>query len=286
MPLVHIVINIILILAFGGLGILVSSREKKYILYLLVAFIIFLGTKAYVLERRPDLFTEFFPYTWVIFYSNLYPFAVALFIPIAFNLGESPFHKLRIAILSLGLFILSLVPYRYFFSESATSNKNIIDQNGVCIQSSNDTCSAAAAVTLLRHYGIVTTEANVVVLALTREGKGTDRLGLFRALKILTRENPELHVSIEKIGAEELVEKNIPALITVGVPKIPTTPGEREMVEKYQWEAGMIHDVVFLGRDEKDPSRVRIGEPQFGLEKWSIAHLKILFKQMAIYLED
>ncbi|MBN1903312.1 hypothetical protein JW926_18480, partial [Candidatus Sumerlaeota bacterium] len=122
--------------------------------------------------------------------------------------------------------------------------------------------------TLLRHYGIVTTEANVAGLAFTKEGKGTDRLGLFRALKILTKENPGLRVSIVKLTAEELVEKNIPALITVGVPRIPATPGEREMVQKYQWEAGVIHDVVFLGIDDKDSSRVRIGEPQFGLEKW------------------
>jgi hypothetical protein len=286
MSLIHIIINIFLIGIFGVLGILVSRREKKFILYLFIPIILFLGTKAYVLSRRPDIFTEFFPYTWIIFYSNLYPFAVSLFIPIAFNLGVSAFQKFRIAVLCLGLFFLSLVPYRYFFSEFARSEKNIFDEHGVSIQSSSDTCSAAAAVTFLRHYGIHTTETNVIDLAFTKMGKGTDRLGLFRALKILTKEYPELHVSIEKITAEELVKKNIPALITVGVPKIPSTPGERDMVEKYQWEAGVIHDVVFLGTDEKDPARVRIGEPQFGLEKWRIAHLKILFKEMAIYLED
>jgi len=58
----------------------------------------------------------------------------------------------------------------------------------VCLQTSSDTCSAAAAVTFLGMYGIKTTEAEVARLALTKQGKGTDRLGLYRALKILFKE--------------------------------------------------------------------------------------------------
>jgi hypothetical protein len=287
MPLIHIIINVLLVLFFGGVGYLLSRNEKSYTRFLLVLILIFIGSKIYILTSRPDIMTKILPCPWIIFYFNLYPMAAAAFIPVVIKLAKGDFlQKVRVVILCFFLFILTLIPYRYFLLEAAESNKNIFDENGICMQSSPDTCSAAAAVTLLRLYDIEATEAKVVRLALTKKEKGTDRLGLYRALFLLTENQNDFFVNMKKISVEKLIERNTPALITVGLDAFPSSMGEMELERIYKWRPGSIHDVVFLGTDDKDESRVLIGEPQFGLEKWPKAHLEILFQEMAVYLED
>ena len=285
MPLFHIALNGLLILLFGFLGWISFRKERKLTLYLLVFLLILEGVQFYLLNRRPDLYTSILPFSGIIFYFNLYPFVVAFAVPILLRLGKEKMQKIRIGMLCLVMFFLSLVPYRYYFLEPAESTRNIFDPNGVCIQSSPDTCSAAAAVTLLRVYGIETTEAGMIRLALTKKKKGTDRLGLYRGLKIMTAGRPDLEVNIMQTSCRELIERNIPALITVGLTREPSTDIEIELRDRYQWKPGSMHDVVFLGTDDDHPGQIKIGEPQFGMETWPAPHLGALYKGMAVYLE-
>ena len=62
-------------------------------------------------------------------------------------------------------------------------------KRGVCLQTSQASCSAAAAATLLKAHGIDTNEAEMARLCLTRPA-GTPMHGLYRGLKLKTKDSP------------------------------------------------------------------------------------------------
>jgi hypothetical protein len=284
MPGIHIAGNVLFGLMCLAAGILLARRKKTGAnIGLGLAAFIFLGH--FVLNARPDLHLRFLPSPDLIFYTNLFPFAVLMAVPCFGALSKSRGQKARVAVLAAALIILSLFDYRYFLAPLAETRGTIIDQNGICLQTSNDTCSAAAAVTLLNLYGIDATEQQVVDVALTKKGRGTRHLGLVRALSLLTVEQSHGFVRIEKMTVNELVAFNHPAIIRVGVPKHPVLTVHRELVKKYNWTPGFVHDVVFLGVDPNDANYVWIGEPQFGLERWPIRHLRALYDGFAVYLD-
>lgn len=282
--MIHLILNIILLFAAGGLSIHFARKGKRHRAFLVLSALA-IGGLGYFFALRPDFFTALLPFSWAIFYSNIYPIAVMTLIPPAIGLSKSRFQKVRVIILSLMLFGASLLPFRHYILPYAESRGTIIDENGVCRQSTADTCSAAAAVTLLRIYGIETTEAEVVRLALTKKDRGTYRLGLYRALKILAAQKPDLRVRIKKLNGRKLIKRNKPAIITVGLAKNPKTAEEKKAAALWNWQPGAVHDVVFLGADETNPAKIKIGEPEFGFERWQASSLDFLFKNAAIFLE-
>jgi len=282
---IHLIINILIVACSGLAGWRLARRGSRSARMTIVAAAL-VGVAGFALSRRPDIFTMIFPFSSAVFYADFwYPFAIMMLIPAALRFGRTRFHRIRIALLCLVLFGLSLKPYKSWFLPIQESREHIMDENGVCRQSTADTCSAAAAVTLLHHYGINSTETEVARLAHTRPGSGTSRLGLFRALKILTRGKPGMRVRIVRCDGESLLRRNRPAVITVGLTENPRTEEEIKAATLWNWQPGAVHDVTFLGRDETNPLKIRIGEPEFGLEKWDAGALDFLYKNMAIFIE-
>ena len=280
----HVAAYVILVLALLILSFYLNRKNKK----LRIPFLISAGAVA-VLGRffsgRTDILLGMFPFSGTVFYANFYPFAAALGAPAAFYLGQNRFQRIRIAVLCTALLILSFIPSRFIGAKTHGNGNSRFDDNGVCLQSSCDTCSAAAGATLLHHYGIETSEKEVASLALTKKNAGTDRAGLYRALKLISSERGDLKVKLQRLSARELLSLNKPALITVGLRKNPQTRMEKDLARKFNWDPGAVHDVVFLGVDEENPGKVKIGEPQFGLERWKEEALITLFKGSAIFLE-
>lgn len=288
MPLVPLCINLLVIAISAGLGYALRKNRRARIAALAAALAI--GALAYFAPSRPDISLRLFPFASSIFFSNLYPLAAAIaFIPTV-QFGKTKFHKIRIAVLMTCLFAVSLLPFAYFWKSPAYTEALNIDANGICRQTSTDTCAAAAVVTLLSRYDIETTEAEVVRLALTKKDIGTRTLGQYRAMKLLTRNRPDLKVRVAKLTPDELIALNRPAIITVGLQKRfmskQRSKEEEDLENLYQWRPGVMHDVVFLGPMPDDPTRVQIGEPDFGLEKWWRYQLDILFTGYTIYLEE
>ncbi|MFH0795025.1 MAG: hypothetical protein V2A74_13445 [bacterium] len=282
MPPVHVFLNILLILLPFAAAFLLSGKKTNYFL---LAGAIVVALAGYFFSVRPDILVSIFPFGGALYYANMYPFAVALAIPPAIRLGKNRFHKIRIALLMAALFVVALMPYRAFTQPLAKCNPSQPDENGIVLQSSADTCAAAATATLLARYQITATEQEVVRLAHTTQGRGTHPLGLYRALRILTAGRKDLHVRIKILSTEELIRTNKPAVITVGIPKHPTTDAEREMATRFNWDPGAVHDVAFLGASKNATGKVDIGEPAFGLEQWTYDSLYTLHRGIAIYVE-
>ena len=89
--------------------------------------------------------------------------------------------------------------------------------DGTCPQTTEYSCSAAAAVTLLARHGIRTTEARMAGLCLTRAGLGTPSLGLYRGLALAMASSNLRPRLIHFDRTSDLHQAAYPCLISVGL---------------------------------------------------------------------
>lgn len=146
----------------------------------------------------------------------------------------------------------------------------------VCRQTSNATCTAAAATTLLRAYGISTTESEMAQLSLTR-ADGTTVHGRYRGLVLKTlgtRWKVEPIVNADLASLRELATS--PLILSVGLPRGADGTVDPRYIDKYGWLPGMRHTVVLFGFTPE--GKLDIGDPSTGREQWDIADLKVLWQ--------
>jgi len=142
---------------------------------------------------------------------------------------------------------------------------------GICLQTTKETCSAASAATLLKLHGIDTTEQEMADLCLTRGG--TNWMGLYRGLKKKTA-GTEWDVQVLAGSAKDLRSLNSPAILSVGLTH--EAQPDRFYQTELGWRPSLRHSVVLL-RFVTD--LVEIGEPTLdaGLERWTEEELQQLY---------
>ena len=146
------------------------------------------------------------------------------------------------------------------------------------LQTTDATCSAAAAATLLSLHGIVTDEQEMADLCLTREG--TTWKGLFRGLSLKT-EWTHWDVDVFRGTPDDLnATECYPVLVCAELR--PDAPHEQVYREEYGWIPGMPHSVVVLGRWH-DGTYV-VHDPVAGREYWDEEELRDLWTGSAVRL--
>ncbi len=285
MPTVHVIGNAFLIVLFAVLGWRLARSRNGAILGILisggVAFI------ALIIAIRPDIIVMFVPYRDLTFYDNLYPLAGALFFPCVWWFVKTRGQRVRMVLWCGLLFVLSLQPYSYHLAKQAPSFGTNIDKDGVCRQTSDYNCSAASIVTLLHTYGVECTEDQAIELARTKWGKGTEGLGLYRALRHFEDQKPLFgcKTRLTHLSLEQLLQSTEPAIILVGLPSRGNAPNAAAYGRQNDWMPGFYHDVVFIGLDPDDNNRTLIADPDMGIESWPIADLRFLFRGQAVMYE-
>src|SRR5262245_18617879 len=116
------------------------------------------------------------------------------------------------------------------------------DRN-VCLQTSRASCSPAAAATLLKRYGIKTSEQEMAMLCLTSD-KGTSVHGLWRGLKLKTA-GTGYDVYMFDHGRIDDLPGMGPALLTVELKADAKVDPVYE--RSWGWMPGVPHTVVLLG---------------------------------------
>ncbi len=149
------------------------------------------------------------------------------------------------------------------FLPSPVASEDRWTAEGVCLQTSEASCSAAAAATLLRHHGIVTAEAEMMRLCLTRSS-GTPSLGMYRGLKLKTQ-GTEWRVQIVRGTARQLLDQlNSPVLLRMRLPREPSWVGRL-----LGW-TGLLpdpgHAVVLF--EATDDGRLWVADPSTGKHRW------------------
>ena len=153
-----------------------------YLLPLLIVFLIWLGRANGGLELVP-------PISWVAagrmkFALCGFVAAMMLTIPVA---RVSNLRLRRLVWLFTAIFIGNCCVWPFAASalnhDYLLSCKTRLDQNGVCLQSTDYSCGPAAAVTALRKLGVEAEEGKIAVAAHTSSAMGTPPTILFDTLK-------------------------------------------------------------------------------------------------------
>lgn len=258
------------------LGILVAEHASKRINVLIL--ILTLATMGIYLYYLWDdiLLAKLLPFSNLIVVGNWLPPLAGFLAGVAWKSMPGSLRRRNLyAVVMLVISLIAMVEPVW----GTTPECNDAWDDFVCRQTSETSCSAAAASTLLRLHGIVSTEQEMAELCLT-QSRGTSWQGLYRGLCLKTI-GTDLEVEVLSCSARDLVVLNkSPLILVVGIPKgVAVDP---IYTEEYQWGVGDLHSVVFLGF-ERDGS-ARIADPEVGVETWSWEDLNVLVRGRAIRL--
>lgn len=156
-------------------------------------------------------------------------------------------------------------------------------KDGVCVQTHDATCGAAAVATMLRAYGVMVTEKELVGACLTSEA-GTEPLAVYRALMIYAVEigqKPKL-ASSDPSSWQRLGQFPVLAMVSP-VDTDRATPSSTGRLRGLLGRSSEGHAVVILGRDSAGDFVV--GDPSNGRVIWSPRQMTGYFSGQAIYLE-
>ncbi len=191
---------------------------------------------------------EWLPVSSAIVWGNWFPLVSALFAGVILGQRSTPLPRRTAS----GLLILALGVYAVatdlMVQTIPTSRSRFRD--GICLQTLPETCSPSAAVTLLEQYGIASDEAEMTRLCLTRR-RGTPLLGLYRGLKLKTRDT-RWDVQVVRGAIDEL--RAAPDQRAVLRVRASCTPGRG-----WLGETGGEHTVVLLGFTAD--GYVNVGDP-------------------------
>jgi hypothetical protein len=152
------------------------------------------------------------------------------------------------------------------------------DADGRSVQTTEATCSAACAASLLRSYGIDATEQEMAELCLTRNG--TRWQGLYRGLKTKTK-NTRWDVKVVSGTANELSGIGGQLILTVGLGQ---SNDAETLTAEFGWAQNVNHSVICLSFDANGDPLIYDPSPGYGKERWPAKHLKQLYRGHALQL--
>jgi ABC-type bacteriocin/lantibiotic exporter with double-glycine peptidase domain len=153
-------------------------------------------------------------------------------------------------------------------------------EHGVCVQTTNKTCTPACAATLLSWHGIPAREQEMAELCLTRDG--TTWQGLYRGLKLKTVGTP-WDVQVVQCESERLKElSGSPLILSVGLER--DVSADREYETEWGWTPGVRHSVVLRGFTVDGQAEIADPAPNSTFERWSPETLRVLWRGTAVRL--
>lgn len=225
--------------------------------------------------------TELLPYSSLVVLSNWVAPVAGILSALAWRRLEETAGRLRrVAAFGLLTLVAGYVTIHPLMGQTAEQLSQTDQwEHGVCLQSTQYTCSPAAAATLLNHYGIETSEKEMARLCLTREG--TTWQGLYRGLKLKTSRTPyDVEVFDRKTLADLDRHSTDPLLLCVELKRDAVVSSL--YTEEFGWIPGQPHSVVLFGFTKSD--LLEVGDPIHGRERWSTKDLQLLWHGLGLRL--
>ena len=210
-----ITVCITILVLFASIYLSKISRSQKRIAVGLFAILIFL------------IIALFVPW-WVIFlshakisiflYGNLQLWTAVLFFLSASNTLHERRKKRAVYIITGFVFIISLLQTLLFIFPHNINTQSIPIKDGMIFQTTYYTCAPVAEVALLYKYNIQTNEKEMAKLSYTQAGRGTNKIGMYYALreKVLGTKY-ENKARIEILTLEDLKSLNKPVVVSTNL---------------------------------------------------------------------
>lgn len=226
------------------------------------------------------------PSASVVFWANLMPILLSLAAGFAGTIHRlsrwnRPATALGLALLASGYALLPLA--RPWLAPAEMADLSIWD-DGVCLQSHDATCAPAAAATLLRQAGILSSEQSLARGCMTSRF-GTEPLGLFRGLAIAAQHRRWApRVSSRDPGSWHQ-KRQLPSVALV---QFEPSESERPSIgldfssSYFSGPQGERHAIVVLGQTTRGDWL--IADPAFGKTAWSDELFRRRFTGDAIFM--
>jgi hypothetical protein len=212
---------------------------------------------------------DLLPFSNLILLGNWFPLGAALLGGLIFDLLPTRRRPFMLGSLGVAAILCLIAP----LLGSAPECGAMFDADGRCVQSTEATCSAACAVSLLNLHGIAATEQEMAELCLTR--KGTRWQGLYRGLKTKTVGTP-WDVEVVRCSTEEL--RHLPGQMILAVGASGTGAGAEELQAEFGWNPSLQHSVIRLSVDHIGNPLIYDPSPGYGEERWRSTTLQQLYR--------
>lgn len=254
-----------------------ATQHRSKRLGNLTGILVVLMTVAYIVFLWDDaVLTRLIPYSNVIVLGNWFPIGAAILSGIA--CGRLKELRVRQAFTAVGMLVVGAVGLFLPMIGSPPECGNTWE-DGICRQTSETSCLPAACATLLRRYGVNTTEAEMAGLCFSRS-RGTTWLGLYHGLAVKLKPEGLQPVLFDE-ELQQLLVHDGPQIISCGITK-EQAKEHPEYQQDWGWIPGVEHAVVLL---EVKNSHVVIGDPAVGRERWTMRDLKILWNGRGVRLQ-
>lgn len=221
---------------------------------------------------------ELLPYSNLVVIGNWLPLFMAVLAALAWQRTRNTRLRQRMALGELGLAgILAAV---FPLLGSLPDCGSHWDKLGTCLQTTQQTCSPAAAATLLKKHGIEATEREMAALCLTR--RGTTWQGLYRGLKLKTH-GTNWDVEVFRCEADDLARHTgSPLLISVGLDQ--TSLRDTDYTRELGWIPGVSHSVVLERFSTGGAAVIADPSQEMTREHWDAETLRTLWRGYAFRL--
>ena len=267
-------IAFISVATFAGVRRLLKGRSPVFLDISAVLTVALVGAYVYLVWGQLWI-VNWIPLPSVIILSNWFPILAAALAAIVWLRMEDVVRRaiVMVALVAIAAYSLtSFVPSE----PPECGNKWVQPAPGVlwpvCLQTNRNTCSAAAAATILNTIGIETSEQEMARLCLTRSG--TTWLGLYHGLSTqLIGTNHRVEFFEGNIRDLEEMSTVHPVLLCCEL-----DPQVAEVAPSYVtnggWIPGAAHSMVYFGNIN---GKHLIGDPSRGYEVWDSKDLNVLW---------
>jgi hypothetical protein len=214
------------------------------------------------------------PFSNLVVVGNWMPPLACFLAGLAWRLTPRPAWRRRLIVIAL-VGICFWKSYGWFLEAPPETEDNW--DEGVCLQTSQYTCSAASAATILRYCGVRTSETEMARLCLTRRW-GTSSWGLYRGMKLKAC-NTSCRVQVFTGPLDSLLNSPDLALLICGLPRGQLPPDPRYVTE-WGWTPGVLHGVCYLRAEQY--GAYLMADPEVGLDFWSREDLEVLWTGLGI----
>lgn len=245
--------------AFAVLGAILQGLRSGRPLAVALVLMTVLMCAYVVLVWDSPLLVRLLPFSGAIILGNWLPLVGGFYSGVCFRATGVPrARRLLLSAALLGLCMYSLA-------------SPLLGRSPVCarveyervmeFQTTDSTCSAACAASLLRMHQIDATEREMADLCLTREG--THWLGLYRGLKLKT-EGTGWDVVVENVSGQDLLQRGSKS----GVLSLTFHGRATNRVFETDFQMQSGHSVVCLGPGDQGRLQVFDPSPDYGFESW------------------